>query len=517
MMHTISRATVIAAACGLAATAQGQNEWTDPAGGSYSDAANWSAGVPGPSDDLLFGVDAVYTVTLGGLTVANSITVGDSDVTIDLASSTLALQSATPLMLPSPLLGTGSNTGRLTFANGDVLFGTANLVTIAGTPFRSEPDLSAVNAALSFTADVDLHGSWVDLAGVDAGLTAEAVTLLGDARLSLSSGATAEVASLESDTFSTPQGSHQISLNGAGTRLDVLGRLAVDGDSSASGASSIVVTNGAHLAADSLRIRELGDVGFAGVVVFEASGAGTRVEIAGRADLGSNQLSPTPRPLIDDGALFTADEIRTGGDGLVIRGAATRVEAATAIETGGRLDIEGGATIVAPTIWISRLGGDSDAGLGGHGTVQGDVVVGNAASFGTFVSPGAGGLTITGGFERSAVDGGGLKPVVQFTLDALEASGFLTIGGTADLTGFDLIVSGTPDPSLIGQTFTLVDAGTLVGVFDSTSLPELGGVRADLAWSLAYTPNTVELTLIPAPGGLTLALPLGLAAVRRRR
>jgi hypothetical protein len=51
--------------------------WTNPAGGTWSNPANWSSGtVPGAFDDAVVALDGIYTVTLDTNVTVNSVTVG---------------------------------------------------------------------------------------------------------------------------------------------------------------------------------------------------------------------------------------------------------------------------------------------------------------------------------------------------------------------------------------------------------------------------------------------------------
>jgi len=56
--------------------AQCTTEWTNAAGGFWNVPGNWSAGVPGPSDNACITLDATYSVTLDVTTTVNSLTLG---------------------------------------------------------------------------------------------------------------------------------------------------------------------------------------------------------------------------------------------------------------------------------------------------------------------------------------------------------------------------------------------------------------------------------------------------------
>src|SRR4051812_42121180 len=74
--------------------------WTNPAGGSFTDAANWSAGVPvarvpsGASDRGFFDLANSYTVTLPADAAAGTLIQKDGAITADLQGHTLTFDEA---------------------------------------------------------------------------------------------------------------------------------------------------------------------------------------------------------------------------------------------------------------------------------------------------------------------------------------------------------------------------------------------------------------------------------------
>ncbi len=82
MHHLLPRLGVLAVAlalAGLVSPAEAQScttSWTDASGGLWSDAGNWSAGVPDASDNACIVLPGTYTVTLDVTATVNSLTLG---------------------------------------------------------------------------------------------------------------------------------------------------------------------------------------------------------------------------------------------------------------------------------------------------------------------------------------------------------------------------------------------------------------------------------------------------------
>jgi len=91
------------------------------------------------------------------------------------------------------------------------------------------------------------------------------------------------------------------------------------------------------------------------------------------------------------------------------------------------------------------------------------------------------------------------------TADKLIVSGALTLGGLLDVT----LLNGTLEP---GDTFDILDWGSLSGSFDAINLPEHA-----MAWDVSLLYETGEIHLTPEPTTLALVALGGLALVRRRR
>ena len=142
--------------------------------------------------------------------------------------------------------------------------------------------------------------------------------------------------------------------------------------------------------------------------------------------------------------------------------------------------------------------------LQGNGSFTGDI-----QNYGT-VAPGnsAGRLTINGNYTPGAsafgtiqIELGGTVPGT--TYDQLVVTGDATLGGTLQVL---LTNSFTPVP---GNSFDILDWGSLDSTFDVVSLPKLS---SDMRWvtSQLYTSGVISVAAVPKPAAASLLLAGGL-------
>jgi fibronectin-binding autotransporter adhesin len=182
-------------------------------------------------------------------------------------------------------------------------------------------------------------------------------------------------------------------------------------------------------------------------------------------------------------------------------GGATIIEAGGLIKTGSFLATDGTVTvngILDPT----AVEIDSGATLLGTGTILGNVAMGGTIMPG---APGTSGmLTIIGNYEQIG-DG-----IFDEQIGAPSA-GFLNITGDAALdfnSYLDIILLNGYDP--LGQTFNIMDYGSLVGQFSNGSSFWQDG----FLWDISYGQHEIDVTAVSAPEPSSLLLlSLGLAAL----
>jgi fibronectin-binding autotransporter adhesin len=187
--------------------------------------------------------------------------------------------------------------------------------------------------------------------------------------------------------------------------------------------------------------------------------------------------------------------------------------------TGGKIINSGSGNLVTFYDDVTHNGAEIRTSAGNT-----TVFFGNVSGAGNFTGPGTvqfeggyspGGSPAAVGFEGDAALGSESSLLMELAgqergtqYDALLVSGSLALDGALDVT---LLGGYEPGP---GDSFDLLDWGTLAGTFDSVSLPALG---AGMAWDTKTLYDSGTITVVPEPATLTLLAMGGLVALRRRR
>ncbi|MBA3484910.1 MAG: hypothetical protein H0T51_24185, partial [Pirellulales bacterium] len=161
----------------------------------------------------------------------------------------------------------------------------------------------------------------------------------------------------------------------------------------------------------------------------------------------------------------------------------------------GALTVSNGGTVQATTLTVGatgKLSGDGNivSNVVNNGEVHGDLaLVGNMennglASFG--MSPGV--LNIDGDYRQTTTGELLIELASTLSYDQLLLTGEATLGGTLTVNLLDGFA-----PS-VGQSFTILTADDIDGVFTTEMLPSVPG----LIFDVIYNPQSVVLTVSPA-------------------
>ena len=147
--------------------------------------------------------------------------------------------------------------------------------------------------------------------------------------------------------------------------------------------------------------------------------------------------------------------------------------------------------------------------VSGSGTFSGSGTVEFADSFSPGSSPAIvsfGGDVVFTGSLTLEIELGGMTPGTEH--DGIDVGGSLSLAGTLDVVLIDNF-----DPEL-GDTFDLLDWGSLTDQFNTVNLPGLSG---GLTWDDSSLYSTGEITVVPEPASAVLLLSGGVLVMFRRR
>lgn len=389
--------------------------WTNPAGGSFAVAGNWSGGPPGNADTAIFNLNtAGYTVTFSANVSNQQFRVGSDTVTLDLAGRNYNITTGgTGYALQ---VGTASGqTGRLTVSGGT---------------------LTATNAVFGNAAGAIGHGTlstgarWTNNGTITIGESGSgSFTIFGTmtsniARIGRQAGASGTlIVDGPSASYSTPGVGLLVGSIGNGTFLirngadfsdqgsfisgfGGAGYAAIDGAGSTwtsvdglyvgnQGPGTLSITNGGRFVqtgnAFSTGIGVLG--GSSGTL--SVSGAGSAVELAAQLSVGNDG---TGRLFVSGGGTILSDratgnihgyigEGTTGIGTVILSDASTKWSGDGAVAVGylgrGTLNINNGATVEAAQGWVAAFGSARGTAVvdGGNWTVTQGLYVGGDSLF----------------------------------------------------------------------------------------------------------------------------------------
>jgi T5SS/PEP-CTERM-associated repeat protein len=444
-MNKAQLGAAIAAAAGLGAICRAQQTWSNPAGGSFHLASNWSpAQVPGNSNTAFFSLTTAYTVGFSSNVSLNACWLNYGQVTFALAGRQLNVLS-TGFTTPGLMVGAAQSND-------------ASLVVQGGT-------VSVVNASIADIQNTQVNrprGRLV-LDGAGAGLTASGefgCGVSGPGTFVAQGGATATIAGAA--VMGWYSGSNAVAtVTGAGSSMNsrdlIVGR---------DGRGRMIVRDGAS--AGARRIVTVGQApGADGQMV--VLGAGSRFlyqgEGQGNDAFTVGSLTPGVLCALDGGIVQSNIPVVLGPQGL----ACGNSTLAAALSNGGK---------VAPGGAFEELDGSVvPSGLG-------TLLVGAS-----YTQPSQGALEI----EIAGRNSG--------EFDVLQVGGTASLGGllrVSTLAGFQ--------PS-DGDSFTFLSATSRLGAFGATELPPLSpGLSwqfqyASTAVTLVVVPSPGACVLVAVAGG----------------
>jgi autotransporter-associated beta strand protein len=280
-----------------------------------------------------------------------------------------------------------------------------------------------------------------------------------------------------------------------------------------------------------------GTVNTAGGGITVAAGTALQARnVVNRAISGAGAIVATGGLFIGDSTSasgFAFDgALDVGTNDVALRDADTaQLGTSTTIGAGGRLlssngiTLASGRTVTASTAASARISGK----FVNDGTITGPIVAGRELTFDNNVSgigsyggnvrfsgnfsPGNGGPAAVALNSFSLVDTttlsleiGGLTPGTEH--DQLSFTGIGVLDGALNI---ELIGGFQP---VEGDTFVVINGGTLSGAFDVMNLP---GLVPGLFWNYVQSANSTTLVVIPEPSGAALLATATVALVARRR
>lgn len=508
--------------------------WAVNGGGSYTTAGNWSAGVPGSADTAGFNrnADITYAILFPGRPIASPLTrqvdhlsVGTNTVSF---SDSVNLNQLPAALAVVPVIDTGEHALRV----GDSFGQTAVLNTTLSS-FSSTSVTMGKDTITSGT--LRITGGTFNVTGTQSGKDELIVGDLGAGTLEVSSGGhltldtnsnavigrgasstgTVNVSGVGSTwtdgALAVQRGSLNVTLGGviSTSSASISGNspvVTIDGDGSTwTNAAPVTIGNGGLL-----KIQNAGQVAFPTATIgavsplstaatVEVDGAGSTWNISSSLSIGvgdSTLGSVTVRNgahastgSATIGRFFTLDPIKHSSASVVVEGAGSLWSIngglswgiigtnTLCVRDGGRVEVSGGITLLSTGV------------LSGNGTLAG-----NLTSTGT-VSPGssAGALHIEGSYSQTV--SGPFTGQLNIELGGpTPGSGYdqLLVSGPVTLDGFLIVSLINGFPPAAGQTFDILDWGSVSGAFQSISLPSLS---PGLAWnrSQLYTTGTLKV------------------------
>jgi hypothetical protein len=549
---TIMRSTLLKTAflAGLAGSAQAQTNWTGNASQDWTDAANWSSGVPGINSRATVNV---ATGNFPQITTAGnkSATVGGNDFWIGNGTGTsgrLDINNGGSLNTNAAWMFVGNGGGSGTFnvnsggsysSDNDVRFG-AGTINVNGGTFTagrivgSTGQLNVIGAGSLTTTNAGTSNGSPDLQNLAVSSFSGAISVARSA--SFRNGATSDM----SGGSITTLGGGEIRIGNSGTHTFT------QSGGSISSAAWMVVGIGAggngtfNMSAGSVTSGAVNTGAF--TTIGAGGGTGTVNQSGGTWTDGNKTVvgenaGGTGTFNLNGGTLATGRvETGAGTGNLNLNGGVLKalrsetnfISANTTVNVqsgGARIDTNGFNVTAAANLTGTGALEKQGAGtltLSGNGNSVGSVSVSAGTLYVTGALTSSGTISITGtGSIGSGDAGSGITGSIAIaeggTLDI--SQGLLTLGSGAtlsfggfdfnDVVGFDVNTAALGLHTLVLGDFTLNTAN--LAHFGEGNALELGGGR-----SAYFSEGSLAVMIVPEPG-VALLGSLGLLALLRRR
>ncbi|MFO0453811.1 MAG: choice-of-anchor D domain-containing protein, partial [Pseudomonadota bacterium] len=495
--HRIRRLLPLAAAIALAFPQPGSTasiSWSAAGSGAWELAANWSAGIPGASDDATISIGGVNTITYGG--AAGTRTVGSLTLT---GSNAFAVNGGD--LTVAGAYGSAASTG----ISGGIL-------RLNGTSALSSLDISGGTLAGTGTVTVSGSTTWTTgtMSGAGTSNLNGGVTLSGNGVKDLQFGRTLNLASGQTTTWSgnTFNGGGTIrtgsasTINNAGTFTDTQvfdARVGNDfgGAQSTLNNTGVYNKNGAGTTEIGIVFNNTSSGAGTGVVnlnggTLRLSGGGTAnagssFTGTGSLDFGGNYGLAATSSISAGNVTFSGGTITVAGaytvTGTTTTSGGTVTFSGTSVALGTSLVLNSGRANVSTTNAASvntlQLNGGT---LGGTAVLN----VANPFTFATGTMSDSGTTNLNGG---GAFTGNGVKDLLQGRTLNL-ASGQTTTWSGSTFNGGGTIRTGSAS--------TINNAGTFTDtqVFDARVGNDFGGAQSTFNNTGVYNKNGAGTTEI---------------------
>ena len=450
--------------------------WTNGAGGDYTNAANWSGGVPGTNDSASFGIhSAAYTVDLTALAFTNNVmnfnAATSGPVTLNLHGNNLSAVSAAYSLNISSTTGS-SNT--LTVTNGTVAFGGYLCIAPAAT---ANGTLSIYNTTLT--------GPTLEVAAINGGLIGNGTLNLYNSTVTVNSFAVAN--------------SGYANTSGTGTVLIANGSVLTVATASNHGASgsnsvaTITVLNGTYNANNGMTLgKDINNVG--NLNILDAG----QVYINNNLGAGSSDFSYGNILINGANALLSI----TNSTGLLLKGIGGSISTMTI--NNGICVLSNGTVFVANNAGTKGKLTMTGGALTMLGSAQGPYIASQAiGTTGEFWMVGNGNpvvnardyFNVGGGYAGSSaklvVSNGTITATGRMNVPGIGVSQVLVPGGSIMLGTSLNVGSATGTGMVLVSNSGLLEANTYtVNASSDSTVSNIGGIYQYASASPTITPGT---------------------------